>query len=245
MSLYQKNILRSTSLPSIQMLSIAEAVDPASRSNKGLKVLAKAVATLMDDRKIKSMIDSRVREFIELREKGNDNEWFSELSFCIMTANSSARLGMRIQSALEEGCLSLPQKKIEALLSKQGHRFSKKRAEYIFRARNLQYLVEQIESYGADRCARDWLVENVLGLGYKEASHLLRNTGHFNVAILDRHILRLMKEYHLIPDIPKSLTRKRYMEVESILEKLSGLVGIPLGILDLYLWYMKTGEVLK
>ena len=88
-------------------------------------------------------------------------------------------------------------------------------------------------------------MENILGLGYKEASHFLRNTGHFNVAILDRHILRIMEEYSLIPEIPKTLTKKRYFQIEKTLEKLSRKVDLPLGVLDIYLWYMKTGEILK
>ena len=38
---------------------------------------------------------------------------------------------------------------------------------------------------------REWLVENVRGMGYKESSHFLRNIGlGENIAILDRHILK-------------------------------------------------------
>jgi N-glycosylase/DNA lyase len=65
------------------------------------------------------------------------------------------------------------------------------------------------------------------------------------VAILDRHILRLMRKHQLIEDIPKSLTRKRYLALEGVLERLVEPTDMSLGELDLYLWYLQTGEVLK
>lgn len=216
-----------------------------SSGNRGIIDLARAVSAVRNDPEVSSIIDAREREFKLLRERASDDEWFSELCFCLLTANSSARLGMRIQNVMRDGCLRLPEREIERLLSEQGHRFPRARTDYICRARKIENLVSQIDGLGDEREAREWLVENVKGLGYKEASHFLRNTGHFNVAILDRHILRLMEEHDLIPEMPKNLTRRRYLEYEKILEKLAAELAIPLGILDLHLWYMKTGEVLK
>jgi len=207
--------------------------------------LATAVLNVAGRKAIKSKVEKRVVEFKRLREKGSDEDWFSELCFCILTANSTARLGIKIQSALGKKCVSMNQESVEQLLSEHGHRFARPRAEYICKAREHKSLRSTVESCKDDMSAREWLVENILGLGYKEASHFLRNTGHFNVAILDRHILRIMDEYSLIPEIPKTLTRKRYLEIEEKLEVLSERLNIPLGILDFYLWYMKTGEILK
>ena len=89
------------------------------------------------------------------------------------------------------------------------------------------------------------LLEKVDGIGYKEASHFLRNVGFDGAAILDRHILTLMREYKLIEHVPETLTRRRYLEIEEKLRELAGKVDLSLAELDLYLWYMKTGEVLK
>ncbi len=220
-------------------------VTSSVRMSEGVDQLAKAVRKLMADRNVSSKVDEKVAGFISLREKGREEDWFSELCFCLMTANSTARLGIAIQKTLGDGCLSLPKTSVEQILADHGHRFARPRADFICKARELPKLKATIESFGDDRRAREWLVENVLGLGYKEASHFLRNTGHFDVAILDRHILRAMKEYSLIPEIPKTITRKRYLEMEKSLEKLSAKVGLPLGILDYYLWFMQTGEILK
>ena len=216
-----------------------------SGSKAGMESLARETIAVMSDPTVRKKVKAREAEFKTLRKKGTDEEWFSELCFCLMTANSTARLGIEIQESLAEGCLTLPPKKVEGLLREHGHRFARPRADYICRARSLPKLSAKIESFGDDRLAREWLVENVKGLGYKEASHFLRNTGHFGVAILDRHIIRLMAEHSLIPEVPKTITPKRYFEMEKILDALSEKLDVPPGILDFYLWYMRTGEILK
>jgi N-glycosylase/DNA lyase len=89
-------------------------------------------------------------------------------------------------------------------------------------------------------------VENVKGLGWKEASHFLRNVGFFDVAIIDRHILSNMREHGLVTaDGKKGLTKRRYLEYEGMLKRVAERLGMTLGKMDLYLWYRKTGQVLK
>ncbi len=124
-----------------------------------------------------------------------------------------------------------------------GHRFYSKRAEYIVEARkfrNIKDVVTSMEPFAA----REWLVENVKGIGYKEASHFLRNVGYFEFAILDRHVLRVLEENNII-EAPRTLTRKRYLEIESEVKKLAETLKMTPGELDLYLWFLKTGKVLK
>ena len=211
----------------------------------GFSKLAKEVMALASYRDIRLKVEQRIREFEKLRSKGTDRDWFSELCFCIMTANSTARLGIEIQKALGDGCITMSPAGVESLLRKRGHLFARPRADYICRARVHRKIKAIIESFPDDASAREWLVENIFGLGYKESSHFLRNTGHFGVAILDRHILKIMEEYSLIPAVPKTLTRKRYLEIETKLAELAEKVDMPLGVLDFYLWYMRTGEILK
>ena len=89
--------------------------------------------------------------------------------------------------------------------------------------------------------ARIFLVNEIKGIGYKEASHFLRNVGYSDVAIIDRHILRFMLQEKLISEIPKTISPKKYLEYEKILEQFN----IPLDKLDLILWVKMTGKVLK
>ena len=84
------------------------------------------------------------------------------------------------------------------------------------------------------------------GLGYKEASHFLRNIGvGLDLAILDRHIIKNLKRYGVIEEVPKSLTPKKYLEIEEKMKEFARRIDIPMPELDLLFWSMETGEVFK
>jgi len=85
-----------------------------------------------------------------------------------------------------------------------------------------------------------------VGLGYKEASHFLRNIGlGEELAILDRHILKNLALLGVIEEVKSSPTKKAYLQIEKKMTKFSRQVGIPMGELDLLLWYKEAGEVFK
>ncbi|MBC8489232.1 MAG: hypothetical protein H8D45_24690 [Bacteroidetes bacterium] len=93
---------------------------------------------------------------------------------------------------------------------------------------------------------RKWLVKNVKGIGFKEASHYLRNIGFVeNIAILDRHILKNLKIYNVINEIPKSLTFGKYIRIENKMKDFSREINISLEFLDFVFWYKETGEIFK
>ncbi|MBI2005505.1 MAG: DNA lyase [Candidatus Aenigmarchaeota archaeon] len=94
---------------------------------------------------------------------------------------------------------------------------------------------------------RDWLLDNVKGLGMKATSHFIRNIGltKNQLAILDVHILKNLKEFGVIDEIPKSLTKKRYLEIEARMKKFADRLGIMLDELDLLLWSKETGVIFK
>ena len=94
--------------------------------------------------------------------------------------------------------------------------------------------------------AREWLVANIKGMGYKEASHFLRNIGlGENLAILDRHILKNLVLLGVINEAPASLSKRIYLEIEGKMAAFSQETKIPMGHLDLLLWYKEAGEVFK
>ena len=208
-----------------------------------LDALVRSVERLKSS-KVSELVAERTREFNELGKKGN-KAWFSELCFCILTANSTAKLGLKIQRELGNGFLTLPREELRSRLNELGHRFYNRRAEFIISTRRFSEIKDIITKFPEVQRAREWLVENVDGIGYKEASHFLRNVGIDGLAILDRHILTLIREHGLIKKVPRTLTRRRYLEIEKMLKGLARKVNLSLAELDLYLWYMKTGEVLK
>ncbi len=193
---------------------------------------------------IRPRVEDRIREFEAIGRRMDPGEIFSELCFCILTANYTAEGGIRIQESLRDQFMAKPLQEMACCLRSLGHRFPNKRAEFICGARQLCDGILQALKMD-DRAAREWLAENVKGLGYKEASHFLRNVGRKDVAIIDRHILRFLHQKGLIDSIPQPLSRGRYLSIERLLSAISGALGVSLAELDLYLWYAMTGKVLK
>ena len=190
---------------------------------------------------ISEIIDDRMNEFKLKRE--DREEVFSELCFCLLTANFQAEKSILIQERLKDDFVGASEEELALKLKAEGHRFWPQRAERIVLAR--ESFDELFGMLGKDEFeVRDWLVENVKGIGMKESSHFLRNIGFSNVAIIDFHIVDLLVGEGII-DGPKSLSRKVYLEVEEILRGLSLVVGLNLAELDLCLWFIETGKVLK
>jgi len=207
------------------------------------------IITLVNEFKedeIRKTIDQKMSDFSELGEKSS-NELFKELCFCILTANFSAQGGIKIQDEINDGFLTLSKEELVKKLSELGHRFPNTRARYISEAQKHKDTIKEILSaFSDDESKREWLVKNIKGLGMKESSHFLRNTGHENVAIIDFHIVDFLADQNLI-ERPKNktLTTKRYLEIESLLKKIANKTNLSLGELDFYLWYNETGSVLK
>jgi len=189
-------------------------------------------------------VEKRMHELA--RNSSSEKKLFSELCFCLLTANERAAKGIEIQEKIKNGFLELPERELTDFLKKHGYRFYNVRAKYIVEARkHFGDLKKMLRSHKTDHARREWLVKNVKGLGYKEASHFLRNTGFNGCAILDRHIVKVMHENKMMRGEPKTLNRKRYLEAEAKLGKLCSELGMEQGELDFYLWYIKTGKILK
>ncbi|OHE19264.1 MAG: N-glycosylase, partial [Sulfurimonas sp. RIFOXYD2_FULL_37_8] len=162
------------------------------------------------DKNTKALIQQRLNEFKSFKDK-NSEEWFSELCFCILTANSRAKTAINIQNELgPNGFINKKQSELVETIKRNKHRFHNNKAKYILEARKYKDIRSIIEGKSETE-ARAWIVANIKGLGYKEASHFLRNTGHFKLAILDRHIINLMFEHNLINSIPKPIKKSDYL----------------------------------
>lgn len=197
---------------------------------------------------IKNRVSNRLKEFSSFGSRSN-NEWFSELCFCLLTANSRAKTAIAIQKELgHAGFKHKSWKQLAECIRRNKHRFHNTKAKFIVEARkyvHIKDITTEIIKEEGQAAGREWLVKNIKGLGYKESSHFLRNVGYFDLAILDRHILNLMKENKLIKEKPKSLNKNNYLEIEIKFRKIADKLNMSLAELDLYMWYMKTGEVLK
>ena len=205
--------------------------------------LLKSIENLKNS-EVKNLVNTRIREFKENGAKSN-GEIFIELCFCILTANFNAGKAIKIQTEIGKDFLTLPESQLAEKLKRLGHRYPNTRAKYIVKARKYKNsLKEVISSFNVEDELREWLVKNIKGIGYKEASHFLRNIGYTNFAIIDFHITDLLARYKLL-EKPKTLTKKEYFKIENLLREIAEKSNLNLAELDLYLWYMETGKILK
>jgi N-glycosylase/DNA lyase len=207
--------------------------------------------TLEEYEEKKFEIRNRLLEFKEKWHTSDENV-FAELSFCLCTPQSKAKNCDAAVSSLAKNKILFKgnAKKIsKALASKV--RFHNNKANYIILARKklmpgIREKLQEQDIYFDMPKAREWLVKNIKGLGMKEASHFLRNTGFFeNIAILDRHILKNLKKSGVIKQFPKTLSRKKYLEIEKEMQDYSKKTGIPMQELDLLFWSRETGEIFR
>lgn len=197
-------------------------------------------------------IRSRLAEFEAIGKTGSDLILLEEMVFCFFTGGCSARMGLNALEAVKPILLTGDQSEIaKALVG--SHRYPNARARYVVASRNFlqehygMQIRKQLESFECAFERRDWLVreKGIKGLGYKEASHYLRNIGFKGYAILDKHVLNCLAELKIIDDPKPPNTRLRYLTIEERLKNLTEITGIDFDELDLVLWSMKTGVILK
>ena len=195
---------------------------------------------------VERAVDARIRGFRDMGD-GPGSEIFKELCFCILTANFTAAGGMRIQEDIGDGLLTMKEAALARRLKELGHRFPNTRARYIAEARKHKDSLKGLAvPPGNGDEIREWLAKNIKGIAYKEASHFLRNIGFGEgLAILDRHILKNLRALKIIKTIPKTITRKEYLNIEEKMKVFAKSIKIPLSHMDLLFWSNETGEIFK
>jgi N-glycosylase/DNA lyase len=209
-----------------------------------MEKLIQLIEKIKKNREVRETINFRLQEFQKNNEKSTGGI-LKELCFCILTANFNAQKSIRILEEIDDGLLTFSESQLAKELKKSGHRFPNTRAKYIVEARLYGESISRIIlSSGDEQEQRDWIAKNIKGIGYKEASHFLRNVGFTDLAIIDFHIIDLLSRLGLIQK-PKNLGKKRYLEIEKILRNASRKLNMNLAELDLYMWYAETGTILK
>lgn len=197
-------------------------------------------------------IRDRLAEFSDLGRTAPDEKLFEELVFCIFTAGASARMGLRSVERVRSSLMTGSVGEIQDAL-KGAHRYRLSRGRYVHETREYLRLSfglqvrSMLTGISDVNSRRDFLAQNrdVRGIGYKEASHFLRNIGFSGYAILDKHVLTRLAEFGVIEEPKPPSTRNRYLEIEDKTRRFARRIGIDVDELDLLLWYTKTGEILK
>lgn len=190
-------------------------------------------------------IQNRKQEF--LKNKNNKIVILKELCFCLLTPQSKAvNCWQAVEEIFKVGFPKCKKETVEKIL-KQKVRFYKNKTKYLFEVvKKINFIYKIINSKFEPQILREILVKEIKGFGLKEASHFLRNIGYsFDLAILDRHILKNLRMLNVIKTIPKRLTFKKYLEIEQKFINFSKKIKIPLVDLDLLFWARQTGFVFK
>ena len=172
--------------------------------------------------KIEKIILNRIIEFKSVWNEANEKRLFQELAFCLLTPQSKAENAWKTIIKLTEN-----NKLFEANTSSISNdlnlvRFKNNKASYLVEAREIFFsnskgIRETLSEFTPVYEKRKWLNNNIKGYGLKESSHFLRNIGFVeDIAILDRHILRNLKRFNVISEIPKSIPEKKYFQMKSV-----------------------------
>ncbi len=202
---------------------------------------------------IKPDIRRMLEDFKEIWMDGNNEDIHVELSFCILTPQSKARNAWSAITKLRDTGLLFNGDEEEIVKYLNVVRFKNNKA------RNLVMLREKMKDSFGELITKDffrilgdvfevreWIVKNVRGMAHKEASHFLRNVGFGDeIAILDRHILRNLVRLRVIDELPKTITPKRYKEIEAKMMRYCKKIDVPMDEFDLLLWYLEAGEIFK
>lgn len=190
-------------------------------------------------------IRERLKEFTRVP----SSEYFYELIYCLMTPQSSAVHAESVVAVLRSQRFQEQGFDPETILRQKEHyiRFHRNKSKYLLQIwHDFDQIVDVLTNAYSGNELREWLVKNVKGLGYKEATHFLRNIGrNSGLAILDCHILRNLKRYGAIRTIPKTLSKKEYFRIERRFREFAHAISIPIDELDLLFWSMETGEIRK
>ena len=182
-----------------------------------------------------------------------DARLFEEVAYCILAIQTKARASdAAVRGLKARGLLLGGDVPSIAEFLRPRIRFHNHKAAYLVAARDRfrpdgQWAFKStFSSFPSPESAREWLVREVHGFSMKEASHLLRNIGFSDrLAILDRHVLRNLVRHGVIRAVPKSLTPRRYREIEDRWRTFADAIGIPLAELDLLFFRRGAGAILK
>jgi N-glycosylase/DNA lyase len=183
---------------------------------------------------------NEIRKFINTCSFKDEECLFGELCFCILTPQSRAKNCREVINKLKAD-KKLSTASLEELLGYlKGVRFPRVKAQRIVEVREKLPELKKIINSNPEKL-RDWLLENINGLGLKESAHFMRNIGFKGLPIIDVHIQNFLRKIGYY-DNAGNLTKKRYLELEKSFLRLAKELKIPPEELDIAIWLYQSGE---
>jgi N-glycosylase/DNA lyase len=158
----------------------------------------------------KHIIQSRLKDFSSIKEE----EYFYELCFCLLTPQTSAKLADETIQKLKKN--NFQNKDFNPVKYLNKIRFLNNKSKYLLELkRNYKMIYKNILNLKDNPIElREYLIKNIKGINYKESAHFIRNIGLSNnkITILDRHILKNLNSLNIIKEIPKTLSKNKYLK---------------------------------
>jgi len=192
------------------------------------------------------------------RREVDERDLWWELSSCVLSSQVPYALAAAAADAIDRAGLMLDvmgdsqslELRITSVLrtevivhgKQRTYRFPATRARQLAEARACisgagGSLSSLLRTLGSAVVARDWLVANVSGLGPKQASMFLRNIGFsYDLAVLDRHVLRYMCALRISTDGRGQGGFEAYRQREATLAAHAYQLGFRVGLLDWAIW---------
>lgn len=201
-----------------------------------------------DDRKRFAELRPQILARLEDFRRVPPEQRFYELCYCLCTPQSKAENADAVVKILQEQEFERTGFNPVSILRDKAHyiRFHETKAQRLLKVREeWLHIASVLDSALGDEQKREWLVENVDGMSWKEASHYLRNIGYRNLAILDRHTLKHLVRCGVFAEVPNIAGKARYLAAGESFKRFAEHIGIAMDELDLYFWASEAGLILK
>jgi N-glycosylase/DNA lyase len=182
-----------------------------------------------------------IRNFIDDCSIDKDECLFGELCFCILTPQSRAKICRNTINKLKNDRKLFTSSLEELRGYLTGVRFSDRKATFIMEAREKFPELKKILKSDPKE-VRQWLLDNIKGLGMKESAHFMRNIGFKGMAIIDVHVQNFLRKVGRHDKEAGSLTKKQYVELENKFFELAKDLKVPPEELDIAIWMYQSGE---
>jgi N-glycosylase/DNA lyase len=198
---------------------------------------------------------------------------FYDLCFCICAPQTTFKSNLKVNAALQKydfydlDIYPLSANYLNILLNiVKPARFYRNKTKWLIELKKKFRFIYDYIAYAKafkvpSKLLRNWLVENIKGLGMKAASHFLRNQGYTDLAVIDTHILQFFDEHwieiHTLGKYKLSkearwaivgkqgLSRKTYLEIESIFKDISKDNKLSAAELDAIIWKQRSNTEWK
>jgi N-glycosylase/DNA lyase len=199
----------------------------------------------------------------------SEEDLWNELCLCILSSNvlfetaKSAFLQLQGKGLLTcELRNGLSRKEIVKELSRpifmprrrdgsfRKYRFSKRRSKDLVKAHAILYGKNEglhliLRTFSSDSAARSYFVDNIPGIGLKQASHFLRNVKFSSrLAIVDSHVARFLQGFNKGKN-DLVITPSNYTQFERSMLEISNQYGLNPAILDMVIWSHMRGDRLS